>query len=231
MNIKLVPVGSGSRFTFPALPEKIKGSYAAKYQTFDIISRGTIKVPKGTNVTTFSWEGEFFGRSKRNEPIVKKNDWQEPTECVKILTDFMEKETVLNLIVTETWINADVTISSFQPVSYGAYGNIQYSIEFTVKKDLKIYTTKELKIASFVKKTKPRNDSSSAPANSKKGSYTVKSGDTLWGIASAHCGGGANWTKLYNANSSTIEAEAKKHGKSSSDHGHWIWPGEVLTLV
>ncbi|MBQ6091361.1 MAG: LysM peptidoglycan-binding domain-containing protein [Lachnospiraceae bacterium] len=231
MNIRLIPVGSGSKFTFPALPEKLKGSYAAKYQSFDIISKGTVKVPKGVNVTTFSWEGEFFGVSKRNEPIVKKNAWQEPTECVKILTDFMEKETVLNLIVTETWINADVTISSFQAFPYGAYGNIKYSIEFTIKRDLKIYTTNEIKISSFVKKTKPRNDSASAPANSGKGSYTVVSGDTLWAIAAKHCGGGSNWTKLYDANASTIEAAAKAHGKSSSDHGHWIWPGEVFTLV
>ena len=29
MDIKLIPVGSGSRFTFPALPEKIQGKYGA----------------------------------------------------------------------------------------------------------------------------------------------------------------------------------------------------------
>ena len=26
MNIKLIPVGKGSKFTFPALPEKVQGS-------------------------------------------------------------------------------------------------------------------------------------------------------------------------------------------------------------
>ncbi len=41
MDIKLIPVGSGSRFTFPALPEKIQGKYGARYQSFDIISHGT----------------------------------------------------------------------------------------------------------------------------------------------------------------------------------------------
>lgn len=30
MNIKLIPVGKGSKFTFPALPEKVQGKYAAK---------------------------------------------------------------------------------------------------------------------------------------------------------------------------------------------------------
>lgn len=36
--------------------------------------------------------------------------------------------------------------------------------------------------------------------------------------------------KMMNEAKDTIESTAKKHGKSSSDHGHWIWPGEVLTI-
>ncbi len=228
MDIKLIPAGGGSKFTFPALPEKIQGRYGAKYQSFDIISQGTVKVPKGTEVTEFTWEGVFFGQSKRNEPVVRKGRWKSPDACVKVLTNFMKNESVLNLIVTETWINMDVTISSFQPGPVGAYGNIEYSITFVQKKPLKIYTTDELKIAEFVKKTKPRNDAEAPSASG--GTYTVVSGDTLWGIAAKKLGGGSKWTSIYDANAGTIEAEAKKHGKASSDHGHWIWPGEVLTI-
>ena len=228
MNIKLIPVGNGSKFTFPALPEKIQAKYGAKYQSFDIISQGAVKVPKGTDVAEFSWDGVFFGKSKRKEPIVKKNSWKEPNECVKVLNDFMKNETVLNLIVTETWINVDVTISSFQPRPAGAYGNVEYTINFVQKKPLQIYTTNELQIAKFVKKTKPRNDSGDTSGGGS--TYTVVSGDTLWGIATKKLGSGSKWTSIYDANASTIEAEAKKHGKASSDHGHWIWPGEVLTI-
>ena len=149
MDIKLIPVEKGSKFTFPALPEKVQGKYAAKYQSFDIISLGTVKVPKGTDVSEFSWDGVFFGASKKNEAIVKTNAWKSPNECVKILNDYMLNETVLTLIVTETWINVDVTISSFQPRPVGAYGNVEYSITFIQKKPLKIYSTNELKIAAF----------------------------------------------------------------------------------
>lgn len=229
MDIRLIPVGNGTKFTFPALPEKVQGKYGAKYQSFDIISQGTVKVPKGTDVAEFTWEGVFFGESKKYEPIVKTNHWRKPDECVKILYDFMLNETVLNLIVTETWINADVTISSFQPRPVGAYGNIEYSITFVQKKPLEIFTTNELKIAAFVKKTKPRNDSGGG-GSSGGGNYTVVSGDTLWGIAAKKLGSGTKWTSIYDANQSTIESAAKAHGKSSSDHGHWIWPGTVLTI-
>ena len=30
MDIRLIPVGSGSKFTFPSLPEKIQGKYGAR---------------------------------------------------------------------------------------------------------------------------------------------------------------------------------------------------------
>lgn len=60
--------------------------------------------------------------------------------------------------------------------------------------------------------------------------YTVVSGDTLWGIAKKFLGSGAKYTEIYNANAATIEETAKKHGKKSSQNGHWIWPGEVLTI-
>ncbi len=142
------------------------------------------------------------------------------------MREWQEKGTALNLLVTDTWINLDVTIDSFAPDPFGAYGDVSYSIKFSQAKDLKIYTTNELKIAAFVKKTVPRN-TPSQPAGS---SYTIVSGDTLWGIASRKLGSGAKWTKIYDANASTIEAAAKKHRKSGSDHGHWIYPGTTITI-
>lgn len=223
--IRLRDVSTGKTFTFPANPERISGTLGAKYQSFDIISQGTIKVPKGTDVTEIKWSGEFFGSSKRNESVVNKAYYQLPNECVSQLREWQENGTKLNLIVTETWINLDVTISSFQPEVYGAYGNVKYSISFTQAKDLKIYTTNELKIQSFVKKTVPRNDST--PSGS---SYTIVSGDTLWGIAAKKLGSGTKWTQIYDANASIIEEAAKKHRKSGSDHGHWIYPGTTITI-
>lgn len=61
-------------------------------------------------------------------------------------------------------------------------------------------------------------------------SYVVVSGDTLWGIAKNFYGSGMKYSLIYDANQEAIEAAAKEHGKSSSDHGHWIWPGQVLVI-
>ena len=110
-------------------------------------------------------------------------------------------------MVTETNVNIDVTISSFECTDYGGYGNKKYSLEFVQYRSLKVYTTDELKIVKFVKKTVTR-PAAAAPSN--KGSYTVKSGDNLWKIARKFYGGsGSTWTKIYSANKSVIESTAK----------------------
>lgn len=60
--------------------------------------------------------------------------------------------------------------------------------------------------------------------------HTVVSGDTLWKISTDYLGSGAKYMQIYNANAETIESAAKSHGKSSSENGHWIYPGTVLTI-
>ena len=56
-----------------------------------------------------------------------------------------------------------------------------------------------------------------------KGSYTVKSGDTLWEIAEAVYGNGADWVKILNANSSSI-------GYLPNGQQALIMPGQILVL-
>lgn len=61
-------------------------------------------------------------------------------------------------------------------------------------------------------------------------SYTIQRGDTLWGIATKLLGSGSRWSAIYTANKATIEAAARAHGYSSSQTGHWIFPGTRLVI-
>ena len=73
--------------------------------------------------------------------------------------------------------------------------------------------------------------SSSVAVNSSgEVTYTVVRGDTLWAIAKSFYGDGSQYTRIYDANKDLIESTAKAHGKPNSDHGHWIWAGEVLVI-
>ena len=227
MDIYLSEVANkSSSFTFPVLPEKVKSKFGTKYQSYDIIGKGTVKIPKGQERGTVSWDCVFPGRVKRNEVWVR--EWTAPAECVNTIRRWMKNKTVLRLMVTNTNINYDVTIEDFEPDEVGAYGNIEYSISFQINTELKIYTTSELKIAAFVKKTVPRP----TPASSSSRTYTVASGDNLWAIARKFYGGsGSDWQKIYNANKSVIESTANQYrGGRGSDNGHWIYPGTVFTI-
>lgn len=230
MKISLKPVDGGEVFVFPALPEKIDVKTGAKYQTFDILSKGEIKIPRGRDSVSVTWSHVFFGKKKRNEAVVETDHWREPKECVKLLKRWMNNGEELNLIVSGGGINLDVTISSFQYTQYGAFGNIKYTIVFDEVRPLKVYTTKEKKIQPK-KKTKSRSaKKTKQSAGKKKNTYTVVKGDTLWGISKRFLGSGSDWIKLYDKNKNVIESAAKAHGKSSSDHGRWIWAGTVLTI-
>lgn len=211
-----------ARFRFPSLPEEIEVSRGANYQSYSVIGKGDVKIPKGTEVEVIKWNGEFFGKTKRKEGLIKA--WVSPTKCKKQLTKWMESGTVLRLMVTGTSINCDVTISKLATKEYGAYGNCSYSIEFFRNDKLVVYTSNELGLGEKSKKF------SSRPSSEKSKNYKVVKGDSLWKISKKFYGTGTKWEKIYNANKTKIEKTAKKHGKKNSSHGHWIWPGEILVI-
>lgn len=222
MDIYLTETGnSNTRFTFPSLPERIGINGSAIYQSFDIINIGSVKVPKGTDTGTISWDGTFFGAKKKKEVIIRS--WKSPKECRNILERWRDNGTILRLLVTDTNINYDVTIENFDGDESGAFGNFEYSISFIRHRELKVYTTDELKITAYVV-ARP------APPPANGGTYTVVSGDSLWRIAQNKLGGGTRWPEIYNLNKDIIEASARRHGKSSSSNGHWIYPGDTFTL-
>ena len=94
MDVSLTEVENGkSKFIFPSLPEEVSGRNRTNYQSYDILSYGEVKIPKGMKLTEISFEGIFFGEAKKNESIVKQ--WIKPAECEKILKNWQEKGTVL----------------------------------------------------------------------------------------------------------------------------------------
>lgn len=225
MDIYLKERANGNAvFRFPSLPETVKVQNETAYQSYDILGKGKVEFPKGMNSGALTWNHVFFGNAAESGFFGAA--WTAPTECIRILENWQKNGTVLNLMVTETAVNRDVTIAAFNWNPVGACGNYEYDIKFAEYTELKAYTTADLQITAFVKKVVARPE---PPAGQQ---YTVVSGDNLWKIARKFYGGsGSDWEKIYNANVDVIESTANsRRGGRGSDHGHWIYPGEVLTI-
>lgn len=231
MDIKLIPVGNmAGQFVFPSLPEEVKESGSARYQSYSVLSLGSVEMPKGTDTKEISWDGVFFGISKRQESIVKADYWQEPVQCVDILRKWMEEGTVLNLIITGIWVNMDVTIARFAPAAYGGLGNISYSITLKAHRNLVVYTTKDLKINNESDRQKTRKGGRRQKEVFTGDTYVIREGDTLWKIACYCYRDGSQWQKIWKKNKKTLNRAAKYWGFKSSKNGELLFAGTKITI-
>lgn len=210
---------SGTReIRIPILPEEPSWDTGdAIFASYEIMGRGEVSVPTGTELEHYSWESEFPGEGRKNDAMIR-GKWQPPKNYNSILHEWKRKGIVLNLMVIGYPINRDVLLKSYSAKAAGPFGDIRYELEFVEYREIVIQTTKV------------ENTTTTSRPASTANTYTVKSGDTLWAIAQKFYDSGAKWTTIYNANKDIIEQTAKKHGRSSSDNGHWIYPGTVLAI-
>ena len=201
----------------PILPEEISfKSGDATTVTFSIMNLGDVSIPSGTELDTWSWKSEFPGFFREHDPLIH-GTWYQPSEYDSILKDWKKNGTELTLLCVGFPINADVYLKEYHPSAAGPHGDIYYEIGFIEARQIVVTSTK----AATTPTTRPTSASST---------YTIKKGDTLWGISKKFYGAGSKWKTIYEANKDIIESTAKKYGKKSSDNGHWIYPGVTLTI-
>lgn len=223
-DIFITEISTKRKLQLPSLPEKVRCRTTTQYSTYNILDFGEVQVPGGSAPTEVSWESTFYGAARKDIPLIIRK-WSEPLEVCKLLESWRNSGAPLKLVITGTPINIDVTISNFEYEPHGGFGDYAYSISFVQYDSSTITVNKVTKSQT----ASPSTSSNSRPSSKSK-TYTVKSGDTLWGIAESYYKDGLKHTKIYEANKSIIESTAKKRGYSSSNNGWWIFPGTVLTI-
>ncbi len=210
---------TGERIALSLLPDAVKSKASTNVITYNFITVGEVKMPNGQKLREFSWAGTLPGAKAKNYPFVKKQHWKSPKSLIKIFESWRKKGTSIILMLTETPLYCEVFLSAFEHTFSGGTGDVQYSISFTERKPVKIYTILEAKQETA--KSDNNIDSSARPATQKPNtdtqtnsaqtkSYTVKSGDTLWDIAQKHLGAGSRWQEIYNLNKSVIGSDPAK---------------------
>lgn len=237
--------------TLPITPDSLSMKVGSNNKVVTLINEGDINVLKSPSLVEFEFDARFpireypYSRWKSGNlgriTTVTKNASQ--------IYEYFEKklmETKLNrqpIIFTvtrhqpngkATWLTSlKITIEDFERKEDAEEGD-----DIIVSFKLKEYKDYGIKIQpnNYKSNATPPTTSTSNTArgtdNSPKLSsvYTVQSGDCLWNIAKAAYGDGSKYTKILDKNKEAIEADARKHGKSSSSNGHWIWPGLKLTI-
>lgn len=220
MDIYITEKETGTRIALSMLPEKVKHKGSTKFQTYDIINVGEVKLPRGTKLLSFSWSGTFPGQSRKKYSFVKSHFWRPPKELESIFERWRKNGTVLILMVTETWINHEVMVSDFSGTPTGGCGDVDYDVTFTENKEIKIYTTSEMNIMPSAKTNENGTTATRPePAAAAATTYTVKKGDSLWVIAKKFLGDDARYTELYELNKGTIGSDPDK-----------IYPGQTFTI-
>ena len=168
---------NGNRIQLPTNPEQITAQTDSKLITFDIISLGSIDIPRGIVPVRITWEGKLLKEAK---------------SIVGQLSGWRRSNAKIRLLVTETPLNINCYIAAFEHTWGGGYGYCDYRIDLVEARELVI--TAEGGQRAIAQRT-------AAPTPK---THTVRSGDTLYAIAKRLLGSGSRWREIYNANITVI---------------------------
>lgn len=239
VDIYIREINGNREIRIPWLPDEINfDTGEASMASYDILNKGEVSIPTGVSPSEYYWDSIFPGENRTDKSMMR-GDWKNPDTYHKILTDWKEKRTKLNLLVIGYPINKTVYITSYNGKASGGFGDIEYSVSFKEARSITI-TSKNVVVKHTpitVNRPSTETESESPVYTIKEGqTYTVKEGDTLWDIAEKTLGSGGKWKTIYKLNMMIIENTAKLHWAAvglnrGSQNGRWIFPGTKLRLV
>ncbi|MCI2105098.1 MAG: LysM peptidoglycan-binding domain-containing protein [Intestinimonas sp.] len=207
-------------YRLPTNPEELKISSTQANEKYEILGLGQVAVPTGMELREYTFEVEFphslrnYGETpgQLEGPYFYLNRfrlWRKANVPVRFIveSDFAEDINILVLIeeltVTEKAGEEGDKYVEFKLLEYKSF-------------ERKLVTVTTSGDGTAVAKTA---SATGTDRNPKAGStYTVQSGDTLWGIAKRVYGDGAKYTKIFTANKSKVK------------NPNLIYVGQVLTI-
>lgn len=203
---------NSDKFMLPVNPESFAFTEKHNNTSVNVNSIGEVNLLGKRDLKTGTISSHF---PKRDRNYANNSGRQAPYTYINRLLSWKSSGKPIQLIITGTKINFQVTIETLKYGEQDGTGDVYYDLT------LKEYRTVEIKKTKLKKKKKNTKNKSKPkrPAAKKKAkTYTVKSGDCLWNIAKRFYGNGAQYTKIYNANRGKIK------------NPNLIYPGQKLTI-
>ena len=229
----------------PYAPSELTITVGSNNKTVELINGSEINILKNPKLTEIEFECEL----PRGRQYAFANQLSSPIKYTDYFEKLMLDKKSAKLLIIRQSPNGGVgdTLNGFAKTEYTVTlegyelkENAENAYDITVSLKFKQYipygTVKKTETNTGNNGNSGGNNSNTVPVETetkpatKPQTHTVVSGDALWKISKQYYGTSNKWRTIYDANKQVIEDAARKHGKSSSSEGHWIYPGTVLTI-
>lgn len=202
---------TGLQMHFPVNPPEINIKRDKSYETLTLALQGEFDIPGGEKIKEISFSSFF---PIEHEPgYCRTAEVPNPQHAMNQLNTWMVSRQPLRLIITNTDVNVLVMIASHNSSFRGGEpGDVYFDLTFRTWREYKVRSVSE--IGGGTTAVEPRPDIKPVPKT-----YTVKPGDTLWGIAKLNLGSGSRWREIYDANAGVIGPDSDR-----------IYPGQELVM-
>ncbi|MDL2301126.1 LysM peptidoglycan-binding domain-containing protein [Lachnospiraceae bacterium OttesenSCG-928-D06] len=197
------------KFELPVKPSDFTVSVMHRNTVVNVIQLGDINLMGKTGLREISLSS-FFPAKDYN--FSNNSNRKKPLTYVEKLDKWRKSGDPVRVIITGV-LNMECSIESFVYGEQDATGDIYYTLQLKEYKKIK---TKKATVTIATVQPSTR-ETKKEDSNSGK-TYTVKSGDCLWKIAKQFYGNGAEYMKIYNANTDKIK------------NPNLIYVGQVLTI-
>lgn len=203
---------NSDKIMLPVNPESFAFTEKHNNTSVNVNSIGEVNLLGKRDLKTGTISSHF---PKRDRNYANNSGRQAPYTYINKLLSWKSSGKPVQLIITGTKINFQVTIETLKYGEQDGTGDVYYDLTL---KEYRAVEIKKTKLKKTKKTTKKKSKPKRPAAKKKTKTYTVKSGDCLWNIAKKFYGNGAQYTKIYNANKGKIK------------NPNLIYPGQVLTI-
>ncbi len=211
----------------PVPPGKIQAKINGNNKTVNLINDGEINILKNKGLTEIEFECEI--PQMKYPYAYYKSKFKDAGYFMEVFKELKDSRKPFQFMIfrdcpgVKKLVNTDMTVTL---EDYRITEDAKEGLDFQVKISLKEwrgYGTKTADVQIVAGKPQasvdPTRETANAPANASAQSYTVVSGDSLWGIAKRFYGDGSKYMVIYQANAGVI-----------GGNPNLIYPGQVLTI-
>ena len=215
------------KYLLPVAPDKIQVKIKGNNKTVNLINEGEINVLKKAGLTNIEFECEIpqlkYPYAVYKSKFKKAGYFMDAFEKLKTSRKPFQFIVSRETPAVKSQLHTDITVSM---EDYTITEDAKDGVDFKVKISLKQwrdYGTKSVNVQIVAEKptasVEPARETTNAPTPTSAQSYTVVSGDSLWGIAKRFYGDGSKYMVIYQANAGVI-----------GGNPNLIYPGQVLTI-